>query len=154
MSMIASDVQNKDQTGQRTGQQTGALSSDHPTLAGAAWLTSPCRDADLCALPWNPHPSFTGVALKHLVTAADTNGALSAHLVRVEPGCCLKEHIHADKLELHEVVRGAGTCALADKNVRYEPGACGLIPAGVPHSVRADAGEPLFILAKFAPALL
>lgn len=142
------------QTGDQASGQTRALATDPPKLAGAARLTSPSREADLSALPWNPHPSFPGVALKHLVTGAETGGALSAHLVRVEPGCCLQEHIHADKLELHEVVRGAGTCALADKTVRYEPGACGLIPAGVPHSVRADAGEPLFILAKFAPALL
>lgn len=135
-------------------ESTQERTNDLLQLAGAARLTSPSREADLSALPWNPHPSFPGVALKHLVSGAETGGALSAHLVRVEPGCCLKEHIHADKLELHEVVRGAGTCALADKTVRYEPGACGLIPAGVPHSVRADAGETLYILAKFAPALL
>ena len=135
-------------------ESTQERTNDLLKLAGAARLTSPSREADLSALPWNPHPSFPGVALKHLVSGAETGGALSAHLVRVEPGCCLKEHIHADKLELHEVVRGAGTCALAGKTVRYEPGACGLIPAGVPHSVRADAGETLYILAKFAPALL
>lgn len=133
--------------------------SNHPAddlarLTGAASLTSPSREADLAALPWNPHPSFPGVALKHLVTGAETGGALSAHLVRVEPGCCLMEHVHAANLELHEVVRGAGTCSLAHKTVRYEPGACGLIPAGVAHSVRADAGETLYILAKFAPALV
>ncbi|MGE4264272.1 MAG: cupin domain-containing protein [Desulfovibrio sp.] len=130
------------------------LTHDLSHLAGAVRLASPSRDADLAALPWNPHPSFPGVALKHLVTGVDTDGALSAHLVRVEAGCSLLEHVHADKLELHEVVRGAGTCALADKTVHYEPGACGLIPPGVPHSVRADAGETLYILAKFAPALL
>lgn len=130
------------------------MNTDLSHLPGAASLASPNRDADLAALPWNPHPTFPGVAMKHLVTGADTGGALSAHLVRVEPGCCLMEHVHPDKLELHEVVHGAGTCALADKTVRYEPGACGLIPANVAHSVRADAGEPLYILAKFAPALL
>jgi len=130
------------------------LSHELSHLAGAVRLASPSRDADLTILPWNPHPTFPGVALKHLVTGADTRGALSAHLVRVEPGCCLLEHVHPDKLELHDVVQGAGTCALADKTVRYEPGACGLIPANVAHSVRADAGESLYILAKFAPALL
>lgn len=127
---------------------------DLARLTGAASLTSPSREADLAALPWNPHPSFPGVALKHLVTGSETGGALSAHLVRVEPGCCLMEHVHAANLELHEVVRGAGTCSLAHKTVRYEPGACGLIPAGVAHSVRADVGETLYILAKFVPALV
>lgn len=130
------------------------MNMDFDSLTGAASLATPEREADLRALPWNPHPSFRGVALKHLVTGADTGGALSAHLVRIEAGCRLEEHSHAGSLELHEVVRGAGTCALADKSVAYAPGACGLIPAGVPHSVRAHAGEDLYILAKFAPALL
>lgn len=130
------------------------MNIDFASLPGAARLATPERDDDLCALPWKQHPTFRGVALKHLVTGADTNGALSAHLVRIEAGCRLDEHIHTGSLELHEVVRGAGTCALAGKSVPYAPGACGLIPAGVPHCVRADAGEDLYILAKFAPALL
>jgi quercetin dioxygenase-like cupin family protein len=130
------------------------MNTDLSYLPGAVRLASPNRDTDLAALPWNPHPTFPGVAMKHLVTGSDTDGTLSAHLVRVEPGCCLMEHVHPDKLELHEVVLGAGTCALAGKTVRYEPGACGLIPANVAHSVRADAENFLYILAKFAPALL
>jgi len=130
------------------------MNSDLSRIPGAGRLTTPEEDTDLCALPWNPHPRFPGVALKHLVAGAATGGALSAHLVRVDAGCCLEEHIHAGNLELHEVVRGAGICALAEKTVRYEPGACGLIPAGVAHSVRADAEEDLYILAKFVPALL
>jgi len=130
------------------------MNADLSQLPGTARLATPETDTDLAALPWNPHPSFPGVALKHLITGAQTGGALSAHLVRVQAGCSLERHIHADSLELHEVVRGAGGCQLADKSVRYEPGICGLIPAGVAHSVRADAGEDLYILAKFAPALL
>lgn len=130
------------------------MDADPSFLPGAGSMATPERDADLCARPWNQHPRFPGVALKHLLTGADTGGALSAHLVRVEAGCCLEAHVHAGNLELHEVVRGAGTCALAGRTVRYEPGACGLIPPGVTHSVRADAGEELYILAKFAPALL
>jgi quercetin dioxygenase-like cupin family protein len=130
------------------------MNNDLSHLPGAAWLATPEADTDLSALPWSPHPRFPGVALRHLVTGAQTGGALSAHLVRIEAGCRLEEHIHPDSLELHEVVRGAGDCALADKTVRYAPGVCGLIPAGVAHSVRADAGEDLYILAKFAPALL
>ena len=130
------------------------MNNDTSPLPGAGSLATPERDADLGARPWNPHPRFPGVALRHLLTGADTGGALSAHLVRIEAGCCLEAHVHAENLELHEVVRGAGTCALAERTVRYAPGACGLIPAGVPHSVRADAGEDLYLLAKFAPALL
>jgi len=117
-------------------------------------------DSDLSALPWNPHPRFAGVALRHLVTGADTGGALSAHLVRIEAGAELSSHVHEGSLELHEVVRGLGVCTLGRRKVVYQPGVCGLIPAGVAHSVKAQAkqdgqdGEDLYILAKFAPALL
>ncbi|MBU1042736.1 MAG: cupin domain-containing protein [Proteobacteria bacterium] len=123
-------------------------------LVGAGALARPDGQSDLTALPWNPHPSFIGVALKHLVTSADTLGALSAHLVRIAPGAELKTHIHDRSLELHEVVRGSGVCTLGDRQAVYQPGVCGLIPAGVAHSVRADAEEELYILAKFTPALL
>jgi quercetin dioxygenase-like cupin family protein len=127
---------------------------DLSTLPGAGSIATPDAATDCADLPWNAHPTFRGVSLKHLVTGAQTGGSLSAHLVRVEAGCTLQAHIHAGSLELHEVVRGGGTCSLGDKNVRYTPGVCGLIPAGVTHSVRADAGEDLYILAKFAPALV
>jgi len=131
-----------------------AMRDDFATFIGAGRLACPQCDTDLTAKPWNPHPTFPGVALRHLITGADTDGRLSAHLVRISAGCELREHVHPGSLELHEVAAGAGTCALGEKSVRYEPGACGLIPAGTPHSVRADAGEDLYILAKFAPALL
>lgn len=130
------------------------MRDDCERLIGAGRLACPQCDTDLTALPWNPHPTFPGVALRHLLTGADTGGAVSAHLVRIQAGCELKPHTHPGGLELHEVVRGAGECSLAGRSVRYEPGACGLIPANTTHSVRADAGEDLYILAKFVPALL
>lgn len=127
---------------------------DANKLVGTVRLAGPAGDKNLDALPWNPHPAFRGVSLRHLLTGAETGGALSAHLVRIEPGCTLEAHVHAGSLELHEVLRGAGTCRLGGREVAYEPGVCGLIPAGTEHSVRADAKENLYLLAKFAPALL
>jgi len=109
------------------------------------------RDAE--ALPWKAHPVFAGVSMKHLVVAADTNGALSCHLVRLEPGARLASHVHEGQWELHEVVAGAGTAGLADKPVDYQPGVAAVIPRGVPHEVTAgETGLTLF--AKFFPALL
>lgn len=122
-------------------------------LVGAAALARPDGHSDLAALPWNPHPRFIGVALKHLITGADTGGALSAHLVRIAAGAELMTHTHEGSLELHEVVRGSGLCTLGNIQAAYRPGVCGLIPAGVAHSVRAAADEDLYLLAKFAPAL-
>lgn len=130
------------------------MTVDLSNLPAPLRLAAPGRQKDLAALPWNPHPSFPGVALRHLLTGAETDGAMSAHLVRIEPGCSLAEHEHPASMELHEVVAGAGTCVLAGDDVRYEPGVCGLMPAGVRHSVRADAGQDLIILATFVPPLL
>ena len=60
-------------------------------------------------LKWNPHASFPGVLIKHLIRGDATGGRLSCHIVRVEPGYSLQEHIHEGKLELHEVVSGNGS---------------------------------------------
>ena len=110
-----------------------------------------CREAG--ALPWKAHPVFAGVELKHLVTAADTDGALSCHLVRLQPGAALASHVHDGQWELHEVVAGAGTAGIADRSADYLPGVSAVIPRGVPHEVTAgEAGLTLFV--KFFPALL
>ncbi len=114
-----------------------------------------CTDYDTAArdLPWNPHASFPGVALKHLVTGKDTAGAFSLHLVRVDSGCRIGEHAHAANWELHQVLEGRGLCRFAGREAAYEPGAAGVMPVGVAHSV--DAGvEGLRLLAVFVPALL
>ena len=64
-------------------------------------------------IPWQDHPAFAGVSLRHLVTGADTEGRLSCHIVRLAPGACLAGHVHDGQWELHEVVDGAGTAELA-----------------------------------------
>jgi len=114
------------------------------------------REDEAGAAPWTPHPAFPGVSLKLLVSGKDTAGGLSCHLVRVEPGCELKNHAHDGQWELHEVVRGRGTATLDGRKIGYEPGRVMVIPKGTPHAVRADAdqGEGLFLFAKFFPALV
>ncbi len=59
---------------------------------------------ELAALPWNNHPKFDGVSLKHLVAAEDTDGRFSFHLVRIAPGKEIGDHTHDPQLETHEVV--------------------------------------------------
>ena len=91
--------------------------------------------------------------MKHLVTGADTNGTSSVHLVKVNPGCCIGDHIHQGKSEIHQVVAGEGRCLLGEREIAYAEGVVAVIPADRPHSVVAD--EPgLFLLAVFSPALL
>lgn len=104
-------------------------------------------------LPWNAHARFQGVYLKHLITGADTEGMLSCHLVRMDPGAVLDDHIHETQWELHEVIAGEGVFTLAAKENRYLPGSVALIPKGTKHKVAAG-GNGLFLLAKFFPALI
>lgn len=104
-------------------------------------------------LSWNAHPTFTGVFLKHLITGEQTNGNLSCHLVKVNPGCCIDTHIHNGKLELHEVVEGYGYCTIGERKLNYIPGTLAVIPADISHKVEAGSNG-IYLLAKFSPALL
>jgi quercetin dioxygenase-like cupin family protein len=108
-----------------------------------------CLAADII---WDDHPKFKGVAIKTLVTAADTDGRFSCHLVRVQVGCKIEEHRHDGSYELHEVVEGIGTCKLGNRKIAYKSGVTAVIPAGVPHSVSAD--KELYLLAKYVPAMV
>lgn len=115
-------------------------------------FTSPYGKKTFAELPWNPHPTFEGVELKHLLTAADTNGEFSFHLVKIAPNKSIGEHIHAAQLETHEVIAGSGVCTNEGIRIPYECGVVTILKKGTPHSV--DAGdEGLYLFAKFIPAL-
>jgi len=102
---------------------------------------------------WNSHPVFIGVALKHLVTGAQTDGQFSAHIVKVNPNCILDEHIHYGKTEMHEVVVGSGLFVMGSLERKYLEGDMAIIPANTKHKVIAG-NEGIYLLAKFVPALL
>ena len=103
-------------------------------------------------LVFNPHPTFSGVALKHLVSGQETENRLSCHLVKIDPNCCLGRHLHPDHLEIHEVIAGSGTFEIDTNTGSYSTGSVGIIPVGMTHKVVAGA-DGLFILATFSPAL-
>ena len=105
------------------------------------------------SLPWNPHPKFTGVSLRHLVTGKETGGRISLHHVRIDPNCAIGDHTHAGQVEIHDVLTGAGTCTLAGTVIPYTPGVVGVMPADQVH--RIEAGEKgLLLLATFSPPLV
>jgi quercetin dioxygenase-like cupin family protein len=104
-------------------------------------------------LTWNAHPKCKGVSLKHLITGKSTNGQLSCHLVRIEAGCEISEHVHADNLELHEILSGHGKGILVHKEIPYLAGTSVVIPANELHKVTAEE-EDIYLLAKFTPALI
>lgn len=102
-------------------------------------------------IPWAKHPAFDGVELKHIVSAKDTDGQFSYHLVRIAPGKSIQNHIHETQLETHEVIAGSGVCINDGTAIPYAPGVISIMPAGIPHEV--NAGEDgLFLFAKFIPA--
>lgn len=102
---------------------------------------------------WTAHPTFAGVWMKHLVRGGQTNGLLSCHLVRLDPGCELESHVHETQWELHEVAQGGGQAELSGVGMAYAPGVITVIPQGEAHQVRAGV-DGLWLLAKFFPALV
>lgn len=113
---------------------------------------TPEGEKDCAALPWNKHPAFTGVALKHLVGGGDSGGLFSYHLVRIDPGEAIGEHVHDPQLETHEVVAGSGVCRNGGLDIEYAPGTISLFKPRTAHSVRAGENG-LLLLAKFFPPL-
>ena len=111
------------------------------------------QEIEVSQLQWTSHPTCKGVALKHLVTGEMTDGQLSCHVVKIDPGCEISEHIHAEHLELHEVLGGKGAGMLLDRQIPYVAGTAIVIPAKTSHKVLAGE-ETLYLLAKFTPALV
>ena len=115
-------------------------------------LEIPVKTIEFKDIPWSAHPVFAGVELKHIVRAAETDGAYSFHLVRIAPECSIKDHIHDPQLETHEVIAGCGVCINDGTEIAYEPGVISIMPAKVPHQVNAGK-DGLYLFAKFFPAL-
>ena len=115
-------------------------------------LVLPERKACFAQIGWSKHPAFEGVELKHIITAKDTDGMFSFHLVRIAPECSIGKHIHETQLETHEVIQGIGKCVNAGSTIPYEPGTISIMQAGVTHEVIAGA-EGLYLFARFMPAL-
>lgn len=115
-------------------------------------LKLPTTTVEFTDIPWSKHPSFEGVELKHIVTAKDTDGGFSYHLVRIAPNKSIKNHIHETQLETHEVIAGSGVCMNDSTEILYEAGTISIMPAGIPHEVRAG-DDGLCLFAKFIPAL-
>jgi quercetin dioxygenase-like cupin family protein len=123
------------------------------TLTQSIQITIGKNNITVDSLPWMPHASFKGVYLKHLITGNETDRLASFHLVRVDPGCALDQHIHPGKWELHEVLQGQGIARVGEEEINYIPGRIAIIPENTPHQIMA--GETgLLIMAKFFPALL
>lgn len=107
---------------------------------------------EIDALTWNPHAKFKGVALKHLVTGEATQGQFSCHLVRIQAGFEIGDHVHESQWELHEVLEGNGKGILVQQEMAYVPGTFAIIPQGKVHKIMAEESD-MYLFAKFIPAL-
>lgn len=116
-------------------------------------LRLPGKTIPFGAIPWNRHPTFEGVELKHIVTSKETGGQFSYHLVRIAPGKAIENHVHQTQLETHEVIAGSGVCINNGAALAYEPGVISILPMGLPHEVKAGE-KGLYLFAKFMPALV
>jgi quercetin dioxygenase-like cupin family protein len=111
------------------------------------------RAQEIENIEWLPHPKFDGAFLKHLILGADNDNHASCHLVRINPGCQLNDHIHENQWEYHHVIDGEARGYLEGKEMAYKPGVIAVIPQGKVHKV--VAGESgLVLLATFLPALM
>ncbi len=115
-------------------------------------LILPEKAIDFSQLVWNQHPTFDGVELKHIVTASDTNGTFSYHLVRIAPNKSILNHIHETQLETHEIISGNGVCMNNGYEIPYTPGVISIMPKAISHEVHAG-NDGLLLFAKFIPAL-
>lgn len=116
------------------------------------FLKLPDAIKEFVNIPWSVHPVFEGVELKHIVTAKDTDGQFSYHLVRIAPGKSIKNHVHETQLETHEVIAGSGICINNGSEIIYEAGTISIMPAGILHEVTAEK-DGLYLFAKFIPSL-
>lgn len=116
-------------------------------------LRLPSSTVKFADILWTKHPEFDGVELKHIVTAKQTAGQFSYHLVRIAPDKTIENHVHKTQLETHEVIAGSGICINDGTAISYATGVISILPAGIPHEVTAG-GNGLFLFAKFIPALL
>lgn len=101
---------------------------------------------------WRAHPSFAGVAMRDLLSAAGSSGEVSSHLVRIDPGCGLGQHAHPANGEVHHVLAGVGSARMEQTEFDYLPGVVAHIPQGRTHSVTAG-DQGLLMLVVFTPAL-
>jgi quercetin dioxygenase-like cupin family protein len=103
--------------------------------------------------PWYSPPAWNGVSLKDLVSAKETGGAFSYHLVRVAPDCEVPDHDHEIQWEWNVVLAGTGSFLLDGQEVPVaKPGQTFVTPPRIHHTVSAGSDE-LTLLALFVPAL-
>lgn len=84
------------------------------------------------------------------VITGGAGGVGNVHVVRVTSG---SPHRHDGYDETYYVLSGTGTLVAAGREHALRPGAVAVIPRGVVHSLRADAGQALEFVIFGTPAM-
>jgi quercetin dioxygenase-like cupin family protein len=122
-----------------------------PLASGSMYFQD--RTQEIEKMEWVPHPKFEGAFMKHLIKKADNDQLASCHLVRINPGYQLSDHIHENEWEYHHTIEGSGTGYLDGKEMAYLPGKIAVIPKGATHKVVAG-DDGIVLLATFLPGLM
>ena len=77
--------------------------------------------------------------VQRIVTGGE-GGVANVHVVTVTKGT---PHVHEGYDEVYYVLSGNGTITLGEETHALRPGTVAVIPAGLPHSLLADAGDTL-----------
>ena len=89
--------------------------------------------------------------VERIVTGGQ-GGVANVHVVTVTRGT---PHVHAGYDEVYYVLSGSGRVTLDKDTHTLRPGSVAVIPAGVPHSLEANAGEDLeFVIFGTPPMTL
>lgn len=70
----------------------------------------------------------------------------------IEPEMVAAPHVHEDFDQLAFILSGQAVYHIGDQGHEVGPGACMLIPAGIPHWIEPNGDEPIENLDVFAPA--
>lgn len=87
--------------------------------------------------------------VQRMVTGGE-GGIANVHVVKITQGA---PHVHSGYDEVYYVLSGTGTITLGEQTHELRPGAAVVIPAGVPHSLAAAAGESLEFVIFGTPPL-
>ena len=114
---------------------------------------TPLSEKNFSVIEWVNHPKFAGVKQKNIITAKDSAGLFSYHLVYIAPNKEISLHTHENNIETHEIIAGNGKLIHSKKTFTYNSGDISLFSKGSEHAILAGENG-IWLFAKFFPAII
>lgn len=92
-----------------------------------------------------------GSLFEHLLSAADSGGALGMALVTQPPGVSTPLHRHTHEAEAFFLLDGSMTYRAGDETFHLSTGDFIWLPAGLPHAFRVTGSTPVRFLGLTSP---